>query len=67
MWRSFRDITEPGARTSGLKYAEFSLVQLQSGEDVATCPSCSLMVRVIYDLDTFATMQTVHVKNKVVA
>ena len=25
----------------------------QSGEEVATCPSCSLIVRVIYDVDEF--------------
>ena len=24
--------------------------ELENGEDVATCPSCSLIVRVIYDL-----------------
>jgi len=23
------------------------------GEEIAKCPSCSLMIRVIYDLDTF--------------
>lgn len=26
---------------------------LENGEDVATCPSCSLLVRVIYDKDEF--------------
>ncbi|RHZ62421.1 hypothetical protein Glove_340g37 [Diversispora epigaea] len=26
---------------------------LMDGEDIARCPSCSLMVRVIYDLDDF--------------
>ncbi|KAG7471651.1 hypothetical protein JOB18_003096 [Solea senegalensis] len=28
---------------------------LQSGEDVASCPSCSLIVRVIYDEDVFVS------------
>lgn len=32
---------------------------LQSGEDVASCPSCSLIVKVIYDKDLFAVGETV--------
>lgn len=32
---------------------------LEAGEDVATCPSCSLIVRVIYDVEKFANMETV--------
>ncbi|CAK8682707.1 unnamed protein product [Clavelina lepadiformis] len=32
---------------------EITLEELQSGEDVATCPSCSLLVKVIYDPDDF--------------
>ncbi|VDM58362.1 unnamed protein product [Angiostrongylus costaricensis] len=31
---------------------------LEMGEDVATCPSCSLMVRVIYDPDLFIKLET---------
>jgi diphthamide biosynthesis protein 3 len=27
---------------------------LRDGEDIARCPSCSLMLRVIYDPDDFA-------------
>lgn len=27
--------------------------QLKLGEDVATCPTCSLIIKVIYDLETF--------------
>ncbi|CAG9793512.1 unnamed protein product [Diatraea saccharalis] len=27
--------------------------ELMAGEEVATCPSCSLVVKVIYDLDKF--------------
>jgi hypothetical protein len=27
--------------------------QLKDGEEVATCPSCSLIVKVIYDADEF--------------
>lgn len=26
---------------------------LYAGEDIATCPSCSLIVKVIYDLESF--------------
>ena len=29
---------------------EISLEMLRDGEDVATCPSCSLIVKVIYDV-----------------
>jgi len=38
---------------------EISLEMLEMGEDVATCPSCSLIVRVIYDLEKFVKMETV--------
>lgn len=31
---------------------------LEMGEDVAECPSCSLIVRVIYDMDKFVKMET---------
>jgi diphthamide biosynthesis protein 3 len=40
---------------------EISRQMLEGGEDVATCPSCSLIVRVIYDLEMFANMETVQV------
>ncbi|ORX47427.1 zf-CSL-domain-containing protein [Hesseltinella vesiculosa] len=30
------------------------LEELQDGEDIARCPSCSLIIRVIYDPDEFA-------------
>jgi len=30
---------------------EIVLVDLRDGEDIAVCPSCSLMIRVIFDLD----------------
>ncbi|KAG5520173.1 hypothetical protein PMAC_001250 [Pneumocystis sp. 'macacae'] len=33
---------------------EISLDDLREGEEIAYCPSCSLMVRVIYDQDKFA-------------
>ncbi|XP_061760614.1 DPH3 homolog [Nerophis ophidion] len=36
----------------GDKFA-ISKEDLENGEDVATCPSCSLIVRVIYDKDSF--------------
>lgn len=32
---------------------------LESGEDVATCPSCSLIVRVIYDMEQFCKLETI--------
>uniref|UniRef100_A0AC34R170 DPH-type MB domain-containing protein n=1 Tax=Panagrolaimus sp. JU765 TaxID=591449 RepID=A0AC34R170_9BILA len=45
---------------------EISLDMLEMGEDVATCPkdvatcpSCSLIIRVIYDLDKFVKMECV--------
>lgn len=28
---------------------EIALVYLQDGEDIAVCPSCSLMIRVVYE------------------
>ncbi|TIA88525.1 hypothetical protein E3P99_02556 [Wallemia hederae] len=28
---------------------EISASQLQDGEDIARCPSCSLIIRIIYD------------------
>ncbi len=33
--------------------------ELESGEDVATCPSCSLIIRVIYDPDMFMKTESV--------
>ncbi|KAH8554034.1 hypothetical protein BGW37DRAFT_241420 [Umbelopsis sp. PMI_123] len=33
---------------------EISLDEMKDGEDVARCPSCSLIIRVIYDPDDFA-------------
>ncbi|KAM5180201.1 diphthamide biosynthesis protein 3 [Mantella aurantiaca] len=36
----------------GDKFA-ISKEDLENGEEVATCPSCSLIVRVIYDKDEF--------------
>ncbi|EDO35358.1 predicted protein [Nematostella vectensis] len=33
--------------------------QLEAGEEVATCPSCSLIVRVIYDQDEFMVCEEV--------
>ncbi|KAL5011356.1 hypothetical protein ScPMuIL_009907 [Solemya velum] len=32
---------------------EITKEDLMNGEDVATCPSCSLMLKVIYDIDDF--------------
>ncbi|WBW71756.1 diphthamide biosynthesis protein Dph3 [Schizosaccharomyces osmophilus] len=36
---------------------EISLDDLRSGEDVARCPSCSLIVRVVYDEDEFLEVE----------
>ncbi|KAJ8658185.1 diphthamide biosynthesis protein 3 [Lichtheimia ornata] len=33
---------------------EISIDDLRDGEDIARCPSCSLIIRVIYDPDEFA-------------
>lgn len=33
--------------------------ELENGEDVAHCPSCSLIVRVIYDLEDFMVSEEV--------
>ena len=32
---------------------EITLEDLKCGEEVATCPSCSLIIRVIYDFEDF--------------
>jgi len=32
---------------------EISLEDLQNGEDVATCPACTLVLKVIYDEEDF--------------
>ena len=34
---------------------QIALTDLMAGEDVASCPSCSLIVRVIYDMDSLQT------------
>merc|ERR1712062_195061 len=32
---------------------EITLEDLKAGEEIATCPSCSLIIRVIYDFEDF--------------
>ncbi|XP_049885893.1 DPH3 homolog [Pectinophora gossypiella] len=40
---------------------QISKEELMAGEEVATCPSCSLVVKVIYDLEKFtAETEEVH-------
>ncbi|XP_028174532.1 diphthamide biosynthesis protein 3 [Ostrinia nubilalis] len=40
---------------------QISKEELMAGEEVATCPSCSLVVKVVYDLDKFkAEAEEVH-------
>jgi hypothetical protein len=34
---------------------QISLLDLQNGEEVASCPSCSLIIRVIYDIENFSS------------
>ncbi|KAL3102142.1 hypothetical protein niasHS_003551 [Heterodera schachtii] len=41
---------------------EITREQLESGEDVATCPSCSLMLRVIYDMEQFVKLETLRLE-----
>lgn len=31
-----------------------TMADLQNGDDIATCPSCSLRIKVIYDVEDFA-------------
>ncbi|VDN05861.1 unnamed protein product [Thelazia callipaeda] len=38
---------------------EITKEMLEAGEDVATCPSCSLIIRVIYDPDCFINLEDV--------
>lgn len=42
-------------------YLIVSREMLEFGEDVATCPSCSLIVRVIYDPEEFIKMETLSI------
>lgn len=44
---------------------QISKEELQDGEDVARCPSCSLIIRVIYDLDEFIVGEEVPVHSSV--
>ncbi|KAK9886661.1 hypothetical protein WA026_017581 [Henosepilachna vigintioctopunctata] len=36
---------------------QISKEELIAGEEIATCPSCSLVVKVIYDLEEFSEKQ----------
>jgi len=35
---------------------------LSNGEDVATCPSCSLLLKVIYDPEEFTDLEELRIK-----
>ncbi|KAJ8925498.1 hypothetical protein NQ315_009336 [Exocentrus adspersus] len=37
---------------------QISKEELLAGEEVATCPSCSLIVKVVYDLEVFQKEQS---------
>ena len=43
-----------------------SLQELEDGEEIATCPSCSLIVRVVYDPDQFTPQKAVIQQPKIV-
>ncbi|XP_058065209.1 diphthamide biosynthesis protein 3 [Anopheles bellator] len=43
---------------------QVSREELMAGEEVATCPSCSLVVKVIYDPEAFAAEQDEAETNK---
>lgn len=44
---------------------EISKDDLFEGEEIATCPSCSLIIRVIYDCDMFKSeMEDIHLNKK---
>ncbi|KAI9791817.1 MAG: Diphthamide biosynthesis protein 3 [Peltula sp. TS41687] len=36
---------------------EISIADLKDGEDIAVCPSCSLMIRVVFDLESLPDVQ----------
>ncbi|KAK0413818.1 hypothetical protein QR680_007008 [Steinernema hermaphroditum] len=40
---------------------EISKEALEAGDDIATCPSCSLVIRVIYDLDQFMITEEISI------
>ncbi|XP_061164822.1 diphthamide biosynthesis protein 3-like [Saccostrea echinata] len=44
---------------------EITKEELASGEDVAKCPSCSLLIKVIYDIDDFLEGEEVAAPTKV--
>ncbi|XP_062577172.1 diphthamide biosynthesis protein 3-like [Saccostrea cucullata] len=44
---------------------EITKEELASGEDVAKCPSCSLLIKVIYDIDDFLEGEEVAALSKV--
>ncbi|KAI0218650.1 diphthamide biosynthesis 3 [Lamellibrachia satsuma] len=43
---------------------EITKEDLENGDDVATCPSCSLLIKVIYDIDAFLVSDEVTATNK---
>ena len=46
---------------------EISLGDLQDGEEIAVCPSCSLMIRVIFDEGDLPTVEEPAVTGQAVA
>ncbi|KAB7498316.1 DPH3-like protein [Armadillidium nasatum] len=43
---------------------EIGKEELEAGEDVATCPSCSLIVKVIYDQEDFLRKDEIRIHRK---
>jgi len=41
-----------------------SLEELHDGEDIATCPSCTLRIKVIFDSETLMSMETAIERSK---
>ena len=42
---------------------QITLEDLENGEDIATCPSCSLIIRVIYDDDSLSAVKEKSLSN----
>lgn len=42
---------------------EISILDLQDGEDIAVCPSCSLMIKVIFEPVSFPLLNPLNSRN----
>lgn len=41
---------------------EIAIADLRDGEDIAVCPSCSLMIRVVFEVDSLPKIEEVSVE-----